>query len=215
MGAEYYPEAEQNYPSGSFQPPSQLMKDIADSMQLVKVLTEHDKFLEVIKREMRGEQLYQDESGETYWRQVDRPMFVKLDKLEKPVRTFNKKSKQWEFMAHDDAINEVISVLKSCGLNPISPLTTLDNEEIRQDLLEIESKIAVMLAVKRKKWGIDKALYPINVSKLKTLVKDSRFRAKDGTVLKALRTITQRIEQSREMTQSKGGVFSKVQSPFS
>ena len=183
---------------GNYQLPSSI-EDLKDSVpQLVKVLTEHDSFLNIIRREMRGEQFFQDESGETSWVQVDKPMFVKLDKNNKPLRRLNEKTKHYDYLVNDDAINEVISILKSCGLNPITPMTNISEEEIRADLMEMESKVAVLLAVKRKVWGIDKAEYPAAVGKIKILIKDARYRAKDGTVLKALRTITSRIEQATD-----------------
>ena len=197
---ESSPEQSQQagYPQGSYQLPSYMADELRDSVQLVKVLTEHDTFLDIIRREMRGEQLYQDESGEASWVQVDKPMFVKLDRHDKPIRKFNDKTKREEYIANDDAVNEVLSILKNCGLNPITPLTNINEEEIRADLLEMESKVAVLLAVKRKEWGIDKAGYPAAVGKIKILIKDARYRAKDGTVLKALRTITSRIEQATD-----------------
>ena len=198
---------------GSFQLPSAINEDIRDSIQLVRVLTEHDDFLNIIRREMRGEQLYQDESGETYWVQVDKPMFIKLDKQNKPIRIFNTKTKKWEYVVNDDGVNEVISLLKSCGLNPITPLTNINEEEIRADLMEMESKIAVLLTVKRKEWGIDKAEYPSAVGKIKILIKDARYRAKDGTVLKALRTITSRIEQTSDRNVQKT-MGERIKSPF-
>lgn len=202
MNAEQYPDSQ---PVGNYLHPSQLNKEVAEATELVKVLTEHDNFLNIIRREMRGEQLFQEQDGETYWVQVDKPMFVKLNGQEIPFKRFNKKSKRYEYIANDDAINEIIGILKDCGLNPIAPLTNIDENEIRADLLEMESKIAVLLTVKRKKWGIDKALYPSVVGRLKVLIKDARYRAKDGTALKALRTITSRIEHMRNQDTSKQG----------
>ena len=187
---------------GVYQPPSATQTE-DEGRQLIKVLTEHENFLNIMRQELRGEQLYMDDKGERYWVQVDKPMFIKLDKLDQPIKIINKRTEREEYVANDDAINEVISILKACGLNPISPLTTIDENEIRADLLEMESKIAVLLYTKRKKWGIDKAEYPVVVGKLKVLIKDARYRAKDGTVLKALRTMTSRIEQSSDQQKQK------------
>lgn len=209
---------EQDYSSHdqsiSYLPASKLHKDINDSAHLIKVLTDHVNFLENMRREMRGEQLYQDKDGETFWVQMDKPMFIKLDKNDQPIKRLNKKTGKQEYITNDDAVNEVISILKSCGLNPITPLTNIDENEIRADLLEMESKIAVLLTVKRKKWGIDKAEYPATVGKIKMLIKDARYRAKDGTVLRALRTITSRIEQSSDRQVQKT-VGERIRSPFS
>lgn len=200
---------------GMYQPPSSMLQnDAEEGRQLIKVLTEHETFLNILRSEFRGEQLYQAEDGERSWVQVDKPMFIKLDKENKPIKVYNKKMQKWEYIVNDDAVNEVISILKSSGLNPIAPLTTLDENEIRADLLEMESKIAVLLFVKRKEWGIDKAEYPAMVGKLKMLIKDARYRAKDGIVLKALRTVTSRIEQSNEQQRSKT-IGERMRSPFS
>ena len=176
---------------------SQAARDTYDT-QLISVLTEHEDMLNTLRREFRGEHLFQDSKGNIQWVQVDKPMFTKLDKNNKPKRIFNKKTKRWQYIANDDAINDIIKILKSSGLNSITPLTVISEDEIRADLLEIESKIAVLLTVKRKSWGIDKSEYPIIVANLKTIIKDARYRAKDGTVLKALRTITSRQESSLE-----------------
>lgn len=200
---------------GNTQPASHVIDDLRDSVQLIRKLTEHDDFLTVIRREMKGEQLFQDpESGENYWVQIDKPMFVKLNKENKPIKKLNPKTNKEEYLVNDDAINEILSILKSCGLNPITPLTNIKEDEIRADLYEMESKIAVLLAVKRKEWGIDKAEYPATVGKLKILIKDARYRAVDGTVLRALRTMTSRIEQASDH-QRVATMGERIRSPFS
>lgn len=188
-------------------------QDQQQAVQLIKVLTDHDNFLALLRKEFRGEELYRDKKGETYWIQIDKPMFIKLDKNNQPIKVINPKNNKEEYARNDDAINEVLNILKSSGLNPISPLTNIDENEIRADLLEMESKIAVLLTVKRKAWGIDKAEYPVHVGKIKLLIKDARYRSKDGTVLKALRTITSRIEQSSEQ-QRKPTIGERIKSPF-
>lgn len=172
--------------------------DSEHTYHLIKVLTDHEDILDILKMQLRGEILYQDKDGERFFKQTDKPMFVILDPLNRPIRVWNERAKQYDYLPNDEAINEVINMLKFCGLNPVAPLTTIDENEIRADLLEMESKMAVMLCVKRKKWGIDKALYPVIVGKIKVLLKDARYRSKDGVVLRALRTITSRIEQTQE-----------------
>ena len=166
---------------GTYQMPSQITQDLQDNaLQIVRVLTEHESFLEVIRREMRGEQ------------------------REDPIRIIANGSQ--EYICNEEAINEILSILKMCGLNPIAPLTNITNDEILEDLLEMECKIAMLLAVNRKKWGLNKAEYPIAVGKLKVLIKDARYRAKDGTVLRALRTMTTRMEQSAEVKKEKPSI---------
>lgn len=198
-----------------YQPPSAVIApDEKEGAQLIRVLTEHDNFLGLMRQELRGEQMYITEQGKRLWVQVDKPIFVKLDKEDKPIKVKNKESGNEEYVCNDDAVNEILSILKSCGLNPISPLTTIDENEIRADLLEMESKVAVLLCIKRRSWGIDKAEYPTLVGKIKILIKDARYRAKDGIALKALRTITSRIEQSTEQQKQKT-MGERIRSPFS
>jgi len=198
---EYLYQQNQN-PAGNYQMPAQVTQDLTDNaFQIVKVLTEHNDFLTVFKRELRGEQLFEDDKGTKMWIQVDKPMFIKLDKNDAPIMIKDSISKKNVYVCNDEAVNEVCNILKMCGLNQIAPLTNITAEEIREDLLEMECKIAMLLAVNRKKWGLYKSGYPIAVGKLKVLIKDARYRAKDGTVLRALRTMTTRMEQSSEIKQ--------------
>ena len=185
-----------------------------NNMQLIRVLTDHEDILDILKNQMRGEIAYQDKDGERYMVQVDKPMFVLLDELNKPVMRINAKTGRQEYVPNDEAINEMISILKLCGLNPVAPMTTIDENEIRADLLEMESKLAVLLTIKRKAWGIDKAQYPVIIGKMKVLIKDARYRSKDGIVLKALRTITSRIEQAQEK-ERRLTLGERIKSPFS
>jgi hypothetical protein len=122
----------------------------SDNNHLIKILTEHTTMLDLIKQELRGEQLYQDESGERYYVQVDKPRFVKLDKYNKPIKQINPKTKKEEYVPNDEAINEVLGALKAAGLNSITPMTTLSEDIIMADLLEIQSKVVVALCIKRK-----------------------------------------------------------------
>jgi hypothetical protein len=185
-----------------------------NNMQLIRVLTDHEDILDILKNQMRGELAYQDKEGERYMIQVDKPMFVLLDQNNKPLVRNNPKTGKPEFCPNDEAINEMISILKMCGLNPVAPMTTIDENEIRADLLEMESKLAVLLTVKRKEWGLSAAQYPIIVGKMKVLIKDARYRSKDGIVLKALRTITSRIEQAQEK-ERRMTFGERIKSPFS
>ena len=187
----------------TYHTPSSLKQHEEESQQLIKVLTDHESFLNILRQELRGEQLYMDENGNKFWVQVDKPTFIRQDKSDRPIKIINPITKKEEYLCNDDAINTIIQTLKSCGLNPIAPLTTIDENEIRADLLEMESKITVLLTMKRKEWGIDKAEFPVVQGNLKVMIKDARYRSKDGTVLKALRTITSRIEQSSEAIKNK------------
>lgn len=204
---------QEQFLKGAYRPPSSVEENLQEATQLIRVLTDHEPFLNILKQELRGEQLYQDSTGESYWVQTDRPMFILLDKNNQPIKILNSKTGKEEYAINEDAINAVINVIKMSGLNPVAPLTNINEDEIRADLLEIESKIAVLLTVKRKKWGIDKAEYPIIVGKLKVIIKDARYRAKDGAVLRALRTITSRIEQTSEQNKPKR-ITENIPSPF-
>jgi hypothetical protein len=207
MVAEPIDQLEKEIALGNLTSPSKIHREVDEGVQLIKVLTDHENFLNIVRAEMKGEQLYQDEKGDKIWVQVEKPMFIKLDKLNKPLKVKNNRTGKEEYVLCDEAVNDVISILKSCGLNPIAPLTNINEEEIRADLLELESKIAVLLCVNRKKWGLAKSEYPMAVGKLKVLIKDARYRAKDGTVLKALRTITSRIERTSEPSKKKEEMF--------
>lgn len=198
---------------GVYHPPAMIDENTDLTKQLVEVLTQHESFLNVLKMELRGEQLYQSDTGERYWVQTEKPMFVKVGQDNKPIKILNKKTGKYEYICNEDAINEIINIVKMCGANPISPMTVINDEEIRADLMEMESKIAVLLFNNRKKWGIAKSEYPIYVGKLKIIIKDARYRAKDGIALKALRTMTSRIEQSSENSRNKSMV-EKITSPF-
>lgn len=212
-------EQQQQYPPAEYQsrglysdPQSYVESQHAD--HLVKVLTDHEDTLDILKMQMRGEIVYQDKEGQRFYKQIDKPAFVILDELNKPVKVYNEQFKQWDYIPNDEAINEVVSILKFIGMNPVAPMTTIDENEIRADLMEMESKITVLLTINRKKWGIDKSMFPVIIGKLKVLIKDARYRSKDGTVIKALRTITSRIEQ--ENTQfRKPGFGDKIKSIYS
>ena len=185
-----------------------------ENVNLIHVLTTHrQSVLDILRSELRGEQLYQEEDGEKYWVQVEMPTFVKLDENNKPIMHIHPKTKKVEYVPNDEAINDIISLLKSSGLNSITPLTGLDENNIRADLMEIQSKLVVLLANKRKKWGIDKAKYPVLCSEINTMIQDARYMAKEGMGMKAIRTITSRIEQANE-SQKQKTIGERIKSPF-
>lgn len=207
-------QTEHNIITSNYQFPSQLKKEIEDTNQLLHVLADNTQFLNVVRRELFGEQLFQDQEGNKHWIQVDKPLFVTLDHNDKPLRVpcpirnpDKTKNGIWVYVPNKDAINFVMHCLKFSGLNPVSPFTTLKEDEIREDLLEIESKVCIILANKRKKWGLDIAEYPQVLANIKTLIKDARNRALDGNSLKAIRTMTSRIERAVDnQNMKKGGL---------
>ena len=84
------------------------------------------------------------------------------------------------------------------GLNQITLLTNIDENTILDDLKEFECKLAALLCLKQKEWGIDKELLPMTQSKIKTLVQDARYQACNGNTIKAIQKTVQRIEQFSE-----------------
>ena len=200
--------------SGQLQSPQSYDSSDQNAGQLLKVLTDHETTLDIIKNQLRGELAYKDANGEVYMIQVDKPYFCKTDINNQPLKVIDERTKKEIYVANDEAINSIMHILKLSGMNPVAPMTTIDENEIRADLLALESKLAVLLAANRKKWGIDKTQYPMILESLKVLIKDARYRSKDGTIIKAIRTVTSRIEQSNQDKQ-KGGVMSRITSPFS
>lgn len=187
--------------------------DAQEGLQLIKVLTDHEELLDTMRNEFRGERMYRNDDGKFIMKQIEKPMFVELDDYNKPIKKFNKETKQEEYVCMEEAVNELVNSLKLCGLNPVAPMTSIDENEIRADLLEMESKWAVILTVNRKRWGLQKAQYPIAIGNIKVLLKDARYRSKDGNILKALRTITSRIEHSNEQKRSPT-IGERIKSPF-
>jgi len=102
------------------------------------------------------------------------------------------------FIPNDEAIEEILSMLKSMGLNQITFMTNLDEKTILDDLKEFECKLAGILALKQKMWGIDKELLPMLQTKIKTIVQDARYQACNGSTLKAIQKTVQRVEQAWE-----------------
>src|SRR5690606_13621468 len=99
---------------------------------------------------------------------------------------------------NDEAIDEVLSMLKFMGINQINPIGFNTTENYLADLLEFECKLAAVLALKQRSWGLDKEMLPMIQSKIKTLVQDARSLSVQGKVLLALQTTVQRVEQSIE-----------------
>ena len=84
------------------------------------------------------------------------------------------------------------------GLNQVTPITKLSEEIINDDLRIFECKLAALLALKQKSWGIDKELLPMKQTQISTIVQDSRYMAMKGAILQALITSVQRVEQAFE-----------------
>jgi len=102
------------------------------------------------------------------------------------------------YVPNDEAIEEILSMLKFAGINQVTPITNIDEANILDDLKEFECKLASVLCLKQKDWGIDKELLPMTQFKIKTIVQDARFMCMNGGILKALQTTVQRVEQAYE-----------------
>ncbi len=186
----------------TFAYPSQLQDAKEAIASLTKLLLESSKTITVLRRELRGEGLYQAEDGSATWVQVSKPTFVVVDALSgKPIRedyTMPDGTIKKVYLVNDEAIDEILSMLKSMGMNQITPLTNLDENTILDDLREFECKLAALLALKQKSWGIDKELLPMLHSKIKTMVQDARYQCCEGSTIKALQTTVSRIESITE-----------------
>ena len=186
-------------PASSYSYPDQLRAATMQLHSMVKMLAEISGSLPTLRRVFRGEVLYQDESGSSQWIQIVKPMFIKSDiNTGQPLRetiTLPDKTIRNGYVPNDEAIEEIISMLYFLGLNPVTPLTNLEEGTILDDLREFECKLAATLCLKQKSWGMDKELLPMIQQKIKTTVQDVRYMAKNGTVLKALQTTVSRVEQ--------------------
>lgn len=169
---------------------------------LTKILSDIPRTLTTLRREFRGEALYTDDEGESHWVQVSKPIFIKIDTKTRDPIMIEKKFPNGEtrkvYIPNDEAIDEVISMIKFMGVNTITSITKISNDNVLDDLKEFECKLASVLALKQVEWGLDKELLPMLQTKIKTLVQDARYLAENGNILKALQTSVQRIEQAYE-----------------
>jgi len=179
------------------------MQELANSVSsLTKLLLESSQTLAVLRRELRGESLFQSEDGQSHWVQLSKPTFVKTDPLtQKPFKetvTLPDNTTKECYVPNDEAIEEVLSMFSAMGINKITPLTNLKEDIILEDLKIFECKLAATLCLKQKEWGIDKELLPMLQTKIATMVQDARYQSREGLVLKALQTTVSRVEQSIE-----------------
>ena len=189
-------------PKGTYSYPDQLRQASQQLASMVKMLSEITGSLPTLRRVFRGEAMHQSADGATEWVQIVKPMFVQTNTetgelLEQIIKLPDGTTRKG-FIPNDEAIEEILSMLYFLGLNPFTPLSALDEDIILDDLKEFECKLAGVLNLKQKAWGIDKELLPMIHMKIKTPVQDVRFMARNGTVLKALQTTVSRIEQVLE-----------------
>lgn len=191
--------------------PNQMFLNQQALASIASLVKEAQTLLPVLRREFRGEALQQYQDGTFEYIQVSKPLFIKIDQLtEKPLRvkvTYGKGDTQQEkeiYVPNDEAIEEVLSILKFMGLNQITLLTNISEKIILDDLREFECKLAALLCLKQKEWGLDKELMPIAMSKIKTIVQDARYQACNGNTIKAIQKTVSRIEQYQETDNKKG-----------
>ena len=157
---------------------------------IASLLKEAESILPMLRREFRGEAIQQYEDGSFEYIQVSKPLFVQLDvKTEEPKKkkvTYRTGEIKEVYLANDEAIEEVLSILKFMGMNKMTLLTNIKEDMILDDLLEFECKFSALLMLKQKSWGIDKELLPIVMTKIKTIVQDARYMACQGNTIKAI-----------------------------
>jgi hypothetical protein len=202
-------QANQPQQIGNYAYPSQMNEAEKAVASLVRLLYGITDVLTSLRREFRGEALYQDDSGQ-HWVQVTKPLFVKFDfKTNTPVKITTKTpwgEEKEVYIANDEAIEEILSNLKFAGVNQITAVAGIDQNNYLDDLKEFECKLAATLALKQKEWGCDKELLPLLQFKIKTIVQDARSLALDGRTLKAIQTTVQRVEQLIEDKNKKTGL---------
>ena len=179
--------------------PDQIKNATQELASTVRILLEIPKSISSLRRTLRGEALYQSQDGVNQWVQVVKPAFVLLDPLtRKPIKKLMKMPEGEErevFIPNDEAIEEVLSMLSFMGMNHITALTNLSDDNILDDLKEFECKLAALLTLKQVQWGLDKALMPMIMTKVKTVIQDARYLCVNGVTMKALTQQVSRIEQ--------------------
>lgn len=186
-------------------PSGDLNREVSSLSSIAKLLDSISNYPNTIRRELRGEMLYEDEDGNTSWVQTSKPAFIKLNySTNKPFKIKQQmpwKNEKGEFerkevyVVNDEAIEEVISMIKFAGINQINPVGFNTEDNYLEDLKEFECKLAAVLMLKQKEWGLDKELLPMIQFKLKTIVQDVRSLSVKGKLLNAIQTTVSRVEQ--------------------
>jgi len=190
-----------------------LNRDLSNISSISKILNSISDFPNMIRHEFRGEMLYEDNKGNSHWVQSTKPMFIKMDyENGKPLKINQKmpwkgQDKENEikeiFVTNEEAVEEVISMMKFAGINQINPVAFNTEENFLDDLKEFECKLAGVLTLKQKSWGMDKELLPMIHFKIKTIVQDVRLLSVKGKLLQAIQTTVSRVEQFIESDNQK------------
>ena len=189
--------------------PGQMQEVMQGMASLTKLLLEVSNYLIALRREFRGEAMFQTKDGNVEWGQITKPMFIVLDyKTNQPkmeIVEMPNGDKKRCYIPNDEAIDEILSMIKFAGVNQIAPISFNQEDNYKDDMLEFECKLAAVLCLKRKTWGIDKELFPMLQFKIKTIVRDVRSMAINGNTIKSIITTVSRVEQTIENDITKKG----------
>lgn len=180
-------------------PAGEINREVDSIESIAKIIKAIQNLPITMRRKFRGEGLHTSEKGVSTWVQNTKPTFVVIDyETDKPKKEL--KMMPWGeekecYIPNDEAIDEMISIMDFMGINEINPVGFNTPENYQEDLKEFECKLASLLALKQKEWGIDKELLPIMQTKIKTLIQDVRSLAVNGKFLRQIATNTQRVEQ--------------------
>jgi hypothetical protein len=196
--------------------PDQIRDQAQQIASTIKMLMEIPKSISTLRRVFRGEALYQSEDGTTEWIQVVKPMFIKLDPYTRQpitkVQSLPNGETRNVFLPNDEAIEEILSQLFFMGMNDITPLTNLNENNVLDDLKEFECKLAGILCLKQVSWGLDKAYMPMIQTKIKTIVQDARYLCVNGGTMKAL---TQQVSRIENVLEGDKAFKKQMMSPYS
>ena len=191
---------------GIYSYPDQVAAIQKELNTFINMLKESSNTLITLRRTMKGEALMEN-NNKTYWVQLTKPKFVRMDLVtNKPLKQIVKyegEEPREIYVPNDEAIEEVLSLLSSMGINNTTKLTDLDEATILTDLRLFEKKLAAFLCLKQKEWGIDKEELPLLQLSLGTMVQDARYQAKDGAVLVSLQKTIQEIKQVVDQSSNK------------
>jgi hypothetical protein len=191
---------------GIYSYPDQVAAIQKELNTFINMLKESSNTLITLRRTMKGEALMEN-NNKTYWVQLTKPKFVKMDlKTNKPLKQmvqYEGEEPREIYVPNDEAIEEVLSLLSSMGINNTTKLTDLSEPTILTDLRLFEKKLAAFLCLKQKEWGIDKEELPLLQLSLGTMVQDARYQAKDGAVLVSLQKTIQEIKQVVDQSSNK------------
>ena len=180
-------------------PSGEINREMDSIESIAKIIKAINNLPITLRRKFRGESLHRDVDGNSTWVQASKPTFVVIDyATDKPKMEMVKMpwgEEEEKYIANDEAIDEVLSMIEFMGVNEINPVGFNTPDNYQDDLKEFECKLAALLAMKQKEWGIDKELLPMLHQKIKTLVQDVRSLSINGKFLKQIATNTQRVDQ--------------------